>query len=343
MSTSDVPSDTGAGVERMLAAIRGLPAQFSIGARFAAGVGAGYRGAVDAVVICGMGGSAFPGDLLALATQGAGVPVTVSRGYEISAPAGPRTLVVISSFSGNTEETLSALAEARSGGASVVVLTAGGALERMARADGLPLILLEKPTPDFQPRAATAYFVGALAQLLQDVGLWDDGVGLCAQVAQDLRGLEGVEVEARAIGVALRDRIPVFYASSQLAQTAARIAKIKINENAKMPAFFNAVPEFNHNEMVGFTRMTGPFTVVLFQDAELSDRMRQRMAVSASTLRAHGVPVLEVHLRGRSPLARAFHAIHLFDFASVGLAVAAGVDPNPVAMVESFKARLADA
>ena len=322
----------------MLDSIRGLPVQFAAGLGFAGDVGCGLAG-VDRVVVCGMGGSAFPGDLLNAYVAPLGVDLRVSRDYVVRDPLGPGVLVVASSFSGNTEESLAAMEDALTRGAPVVAMSAGGKLEARAAERGIPFIKIEKPTPTFQPRAATGYFVGALLGLLENVGLVSGAREGLLAVGERLAALQ-VEGPARAVAEALEDRIPVILATHPFVETAARVIKIKLNENAKVPAYFYGVPEFNHNEMVGYTRLTGPFSVVVLRDPDVSPRMARRLDVTASTLGENDVPVLEVPLVNGTEVEKLFCALYLFDFVSCYLAEAAGIDPNPVAMVEDFKAAL---
>ncbi len=322
----------------MLDSVRALPGQFEAGFGFVGEVGCALRG-IERVVVCGMGGSAFPGDLLNAYVAPLGVDLRVSRDYVVRDPLGPGVLVVASSFSGNTEESLAAMEDALERGAQVVAISAGGALEARAKERSIPYIHIEKPTPTFQPRAAMGYFVSALLGLLENVGLVGDvREGLLA-VGRRLSTLD-VEGQARALCDALVDRIPVILSTHPFVDTAARVIKIKLNENAKVPAFFYGVPEFNHNEMVGYTRLTGPFTVVVLRDPDVAPRMARRLDVTASTLRENGVPVVEVPLVDGTDVEKLFCVMYLFDFVSCYLAEAAGIDPNPVAMVEDFKAAL---
>ncbi len=335
MSTSE---DVALG-EQMLASIRGLPEQFAAGLGFAGETGAALRG-VRRVVVCGMGGSAFPADLLRLHPAAAHLELTVSRDYVVHDDAlGPDVLVIASSFSGGTEETLSALDDARARGARVAVVTAGGRLAEVAQRDHLPWVRLERPADDFQPRAATGFFVGAFAGLLHHAGLMSDPAPALTALAAALRTAADVEDRACALARRLRGRVVVIYATHPFADVA-RVAKIKLNENAKTPAFSSVLPEMNHNEMCGFTRLPAPFAAVMLRDPTVSPRMSRRIDVTRATLEANGVPVDVVDLEGNNAIERAFGALHLFDFASWWLAVLDGVDPNPVEMIEDFKRRL---
>ena len=160
-------------------------------------------------------------------------------------------------------------------------------------------------------------------------------------VGQELKGLMDVQAEAQQIADALDGTIPVFYAPPPYAESLGRVVKIKINENAKSPAFWNEVPEFNHNEMVGYTRLHQALTAVFFADPLADPRMKTRVAQSAQTLSEYGVKTLIVPIReAQDRLTSLLATLYLFDVVSCEMALKAGIDPNPVAMVEDFKAAL---
>lgn len=320
-------------------AVLGLADQFAAGARSAGTVGRFLR-PVKRVVVCGMGGSAFPGDFLALFARPRGVAVSVSRDYEVrDVVLDADTLAIVSSYSGETEETLAALQQVVAAGCRVATVSAGGTLEREATRLGLPHVHFERPDPSFQPRAAMGYFFGAFATILQNAGLVDDTPAVLEHLAAAIRRFE-VDALGRELATRLAHRIPVIYGTGALTETAARVIKIKLNENAKMPAFFNGLPELNHNELVGFTRLTGPFTAIMLRPPGLSPAMARRFDVTAETLASVGVPVEVIVLPADTPEVQLFYALHLFDVVSVRIAMLVGLDPTPVAMVEDFKRRL---
>ena len=326
----------------MMNAVLGLPDHFELGAASARGVGTALRGATE-VLVCGMGGSALPGDFLQLYAAPRGVRVEVVRDYEVRhRPLGPHVLAICSSYSGTTEETLSVFEQVRAAGCRVATVSAGGILERDSRAAGLPHVHLDRPDPMFQPRAAMGFFFGAFVTLLDDAGLLQNTAADLEALVRGLRGLTDIDAQARRLARTLAGRIPVLYASDPFVHTAARVAKIKFNENSKMPAFFNGLPELNHNELVGFTQLTGPFTAVMLRDPDLQSAMVRRFDVTAETLRDVGVPVEIVEMVRGTPELKLFATLHLFDVASVHLALDAGIDPTPVAMVEDFKRRLVE-
>lgn len=320
-------------------AVLGLPAQFLAGAAAAGSSGSTCHG-VRRILVCGMGGSAFPGDFLGFFARPRGVPVAVSRDYLVrDVELGPETLVIVSSYSGDTEETLSALGQVVAAGCRVVTVSAGGRLEREAARLGCPHVRFERPDANFQPRAAMGYFFGAFTTILANAGLVQDVRPALEALSAQLAALN-LDAAAELLAARLWDRIPVVYATGPFTETAARVIKIKLNENAKMPAFFNGLPELNHNELVGFTRLTGPFSAILLREPSLSDAMARRFDVTAETLVSVGVPVEIVELPVGTPEFQLFWSLHFFDVVSVHIALKAGIDPTPVAMVEDFKRRL---
>lgn len=329
----------------MLAAVRTLPQQLITGSSFVGDVGKAALG-VKRVIVCGLGGSAFPAELLRLYTDPLGVDLTVSRDYVVrDHRLGADCLVVVSSFSGNTEETVAALHDARERGAQIVVMSAGGKLAVEAARHGLPYVAINKPTPEFQPRAASGFFISALAAVLDNAGLLTGGaVAMAAAGGALAKAVSARETEmidaALALAKRLRGRIPIIYATAPFG-VVAKVVKIKLNENSKTPAFFYEIPEFNHNEMVGFTRLPADFSAVIIDDPEAPARLAHRVNVTAATLTDNGVQVERVSLSSASDdIVKAFESLLFFDYVSCALAALDGIDPNPVAMVEDFKRRL---
>ncbi len=331
-----------AGIEIMLSGVRGIPEHLPQGAELASGIAEQFQYPVKRITLCALGGSAFPGDLLKVITDPLSVPLKVSRSYEVAhAKLDQNDLVIACSFSGNTEESLSSLDDALQRGAQILIICAGGRLEALAAQHKLPFIKLTKPSPTFQPRAASGFFIGALSAILEDLGYFPGARERLKAVGQELKTLMNVEEEAQQIATVLDGSIPVFYAPPPYAESLARVVKIKINENAKSPAFWNEIPEFNHNEMVGYTRLHDSLTAVFFEDPLASPRMQTRVNQSAQTLSDYGVKTLKVAIRpAQDRLTSLLATLYLFDVVSCEMALKAGVDPNPVAMVEDFKAAL---
>ncbi|MBU0700610.1 bifunctional phosphoglucose/phosphomannose isomerase [bacterium] len=321
----------------MLESIKKFPGQFEKSIRFADGVR--VDGKINKVVIAGMGGSAFPGDILAAYLKGTNIPVEVCRGYSITTSIDENSLVFVSSFSGNTEETISALHDAREKKAQVVIVTAGGRLEELSREHNLPMAKIVKEFPTFQPRAASGYFMGIFLGVLSNSGVIPNKKADLIEVGNFLAKCE-FEEEAKQLAKQLVDCIPVIYTHDFYEMPLARIIKIKFNENSKVQAFFNSFPELNHNEMVGFTNIKAKYHFIVLNDPDGHERITRRIQVFSGLMRDKGLPVSIMEMRGNNVLSKIFGSIYFFEYVSYYLALEYGIDPTPVDMVENFKKAL---
>ncbi len=343
----------------MLGAIAGLPRQLSEGYVAArerlAGAFFGTFPAIppaepDGLVVCGMGGSAIGADLILACLPDLAVPAAVVRGYDLPAWAGPDTLVVVVSYSGETEESLACATQARARGCAPVCVASGGRLAAFAGAEGLPLVIVPGGG---QPRASAGYLSLPLLATLEAAGLCrehaGDVAGAAAQLEADneLLGPAASDADnpAKTLARLLEKRLVVVYGAGHTVPVARRW-KGQINENAKAPAFFNELPELDHNELMGWTSLphVTASTLALFLGDEAGDpRLARRAALTAREYEALGVATEQVAARGASRLARLFSLVQLGDYASFYLALLYGVDPTPVDAIEAFKARLAAA
>jgi glucose/mannose-6-phosphate isomerase len=301
--------------------------------------------ATGGVIVAGMGGSAA-GGRLALAVLGRRLtrPFVVADGYSLPGWAGPGTLVLCSSYSGTTEETLAAYDEAGARGAPRIVTTTGGPLAERARRDGVPVI----PVPaGFQPRAAIGY---SLVSALEAARLAGAGPSLHAEIeaAAALAGELAVEWgpdgsgEAKEIAQALHGTVPVI-AGAELAGAVAYRWKCQLNENAAVPAFASVLPEADHNEVVGWAAAgeLGRFSYVSLEDPEAHERNVLRAELTAELAAAGADPVLRVDARGETPAERLVSLVLLGDLVSIYAAVLRGADPVEIPAIDSLKAALA--
>ena len=304
------------------------------------------RGVPRHVVVAGMGGSAVAGDLVsALATDRASVPVTVWRAYGVPAFVGPESLVVATSYSGNTGEAVAALDAALRHGAAAAVVTSGGILSELARERNLPLVRLPG---GLMPRFALGYLFFPLVGLVESLGVTLLGDTERAE-ALDLLEVMGRELEpgrpeagneAKRLARSLDGRIPVIYGSGFAAAVAYRW-KTQLEENAKLLAFHGRLPEVDHNEIEGW-RDPGArgFHAVFLRDAEEDEVTARRIALTRELIRERAGGMSEVWARGQGRLARLFSLIYVGDWAGYYLALLRGVDPSPVEMIEEIKRRL---
>ena len=305
---------------------------------------------VAAVAILGMGGSAIGGDLVkAIVADRCRVPIQVIRDYRLPGSVGPHTLVIASSHSGETEETLSAFKEARSRGARLTAVTTGGRLAEIAGKEGIPLLEFAHPGP---PRAAIGFSVSLILGLLWRARLVaDPSRELEGAVALLERAGAGLEEEsptgenrAKQIAGMLHGRIPVIYAAEHLSPVARRW-KTQFNEVAKTAAFFEILPEFDHNaiEGTGFPEAARSDLVLLSLVSSLyHERTARRALLTEEILSSTGLAVEGVDVEGENRLEEALWSVYLGDYASLYLAALNGVDPHVTENLDSLKRQMAD-
>jgi glucose/mannose-6-phosphate isomerase len=334
----------------MLQTVGELPAQCRAGYAVGRDVAVAAPPAVRAIVFCGMGGSGVAGDVVrSLFGDRLGAPVVVVRGPELPAFCDEQTLVVASSYSGGTAETLEAFDAATRRGCPAVVIASGGALSERAAERGAPLARIPG---GLMPRAAFGFLVLAAIGVVEAAGLvssLEDEVGAAAS---ELDGVletlvPGVPVavnEAKRVALAIGPRIPVVWGEEGIASTAAARWKTQMNENAKVPAIASALPELDHNEVVGWSDGTGErFAIVaLRHEAERPDdaaRFSPSLAIASDA----GARTEEVWARGSSPLSRLLSLVAIGDHASTYLAAIRGVDPTPIDAIVRLKQALSEA
>lgn len=295
-------------------------------------------GGFDGIILAGLGGSAQPGDLLAQLNLTT-IPIIVHHSYDLSATPFKKPLVILSSHSGNTEETISAFQVAKEKGYPMLINTAGGQLATFAQQHTIPWSKIDFPT--LQPRHTLLASFTSLVSALANSGLAKDIRPGLTNLAQHLTTVIPTQEEAgAALAKKLTNKTPVYYASQALAFTAFNF-KIQTNENVKTTAFWNYFPELNHNEMLGFTQPKGSYHVVMLQDADDHPRIKARMAVTTELFKQWGTDVSCVEVKGTSILEKIFSTVCFGLWTTYHLAEAYGIDPVPVAQVEDFKKRLA--
>ncbi|MBI4017451.1 MAG: bifunctional phosphoglucose/phosphomannose isomerase [Candidatus Aenigmarchaeota archaeon] len=293
-------------------------------------LGRGIRVSAQRVLIAGVGGSAFAGDVLRTVAQEA--DVYVHRDYGLPR-LGKDALVFAVSYSGNTEETLSALQQAIQEKRPVVGISSGGKLEELCLAHHTDHI---KIPAGVQPRNALGYLIIPMLNVLEENGI----VG-----KQELGGLRkeledpAIRKEGKRIAALLEGKTPLIYSSERMACLSYGW-KTRVNENAKVHAFAHRVPELNHNELVGYTKKIGNFYTLMIRDREDSTRVRKRFDATKKMIEELGGECCIVDTRGSGLLSRVFNTLHIGDWASYELALRYGVDPEPVHVIERFKKEL---
>jgi glucose/mannose-6-phosphate isomerase len=297
-----------------------------------------------------MGGSGIAGDVLrSVVADRLDVPVVVSKAYRLPAFCGPETPVVALSYSGETEETLSAYAEATARGCPVVAVASGGELVARAEADGAVALRLPADVP--MPRAALGYLAGALLGWVGIAGGMDlegeftEAITEVDRCASRWGPSEGQDTnDAKALALWLRDRIPVVWGSEGIGEAAALRWKTQVNENAKGHAFWGVLPEADHNEVEAWgstgTGTGDRFGLVVLRHGGEHPRIAARVRASVDAIEAGPLEWREAVVAGGAAATSLFSMISLGDFVSVYLAILRGVDPMPVPVLSSLKHRL---
>ncbi len=349
-SLDDRAADRAADPSGMLDIVLSLPRQLRKGWRLgqAADLGA-LRARPAHLVVVGLGGSAIGGDLLAAALgPGLALPAIVVRDARLPSYIGPQSLVVASSYSGETDETVEAAESAVAAGASLLAVTSGGRLAALAEARGQPVVRVPGGLP---PRAALGYLLGPVLAALER---WEVCPPCAADVEEAARVLDALGRElgpaapeernaAKRLAGRLEGRIPVVYAASPEVEPAARRWKCQFNENSKTVAAWGVFPEAAHNEVVGWgaaAEIAGLLEmVVLFAGTE-GARTRRLVEAACAAMPRGIAGVHEVAGCGESRLARLLSLVLIGDLTSVYLAYLRGVDPTPIETITALKQRM---
>jgi glucose/mannose-6-phosphate isomerase len=303
------------------------------------------RAGVKQIVLSGLGGSAIAGDLLRNYLAGEmKIPFLVNRQYTLPASVGRETLLIISSYSGNTEETNSAHREARKRRAKILCISSGGKTEKMARVARQAILKIPGGLP---PRAALGYSFFPLLLMLIRLGFVRPKD---RDIAETLRMLEKKSQEYgipepssnRALQLAefLRNRIGVVYAGGERFESVATRWRGQVGENGKGLLFGHVLPEMNHNEIVGWKNPEDALrelAVVFLRDKGDHPRVHRRMELTKQIIGERTQHIAEVWSEGTSLLARMFSLVYLGDWMSYYLAVLQGEDPTPVKVIDYLK------
>jgi glucose/mannose-6-phosphate isomerase len=299
------------------------------------------------IIVAGMGGSAIGGELArAILGDHASRPILTARAYGLPPWTTNATTVVCASYSGNTEETLACYEAAGVIGARRVVVTSGGKLAEMARADGVAVIPV---AGGYQPRHAVAYMTVGVLEVAALAGVgprMNSEIDVAADHLEELViewGPDGVDAsDAKTLARALAGTVPVI-AGAGLTTGIAYRWKTQINENAKSPAYSLELPELDHNEIEGWVSASefGRFSAVFLDDDDTPPRVKERIELTSRLIKPGAAGVHRVHSRGRTTVERVFSLVLLGDLVSLYLAVLRGIDPEPVELLAALKAELA--
>jgi glucose/mannose-6-phosphate isomerase len=311
------------------------PNQLEIGKNFAKNINLKLEKKPSNLIICGMGGSALPGDVLGayLKNQGINLPIYLAMDYALPHEVNQDSLIFISSYSGNTEETVACFEEALEKKLNILAFSESGKIEEIARKNNIPHIKYQIDFTNFQPRYAISYAFMAMNEVLTNLNL-SDTIELLPKINSLSKENFGKDLAKKA-----KNKIPIIYASENFGFLA-KTWKIKINENSKLPAFWNVFPALNHNEMVGFSKPPHDYFVIILKDSTDDSRNQKRMDLTAELYKERGIGVEVINIEGNNFLEKFLNTSILGDWISYYLALENNQDPNPVDMVEEFKEKL---
>ena len=300
---------------------------------------------VHHVIFGGMGGSAISGDLARIFLGNFPLPMETVRDYELPAYVGKDSLVIVSSYSGNTEESISLYKEALERGSQVLSITSDGELARLSEENGTPIV---KIPGGFPPRAALGYLFVPIIRIFDEGGMKiPELIGQLRKLPDYLRKLQGEFESLDSLPLELSEkfylRFPVIYTSRRLRPVAMRW-KTQINENAKAFAHIDELPELDHNEITGMEyprERVEQLWVVFIDDEDDHPRTKLRMQYTADIIRSSVMGISFVASKGDNLVERVFYLLYLGDYISLYLAKNYQVDPIAIPRIDELKRRLA--
>lgn len=292
----------------------------------------------DRVVVCGMGGSAIGGDIVADSLYSVSkYPVTVIRYPDLPGWVDSNTLMIVSSYSGNTMETLSAYDQGRAAGCPIIAITSGGSLKEKCMADNVPVISIKE---GIQPRNAVGYTVGYIINIIGSVGgpdIRNECLKSLPALKKYLDDIVPLDSLPRKIALEIYGHLPVIYAVPEMHAIASRW-RAQFNENAKIVAFDGHLPDTNHNDILGLINDGGKkVKPILLTDRNQSKMMKEIVNSTVNTLKERGRAPYIVSISGRNSFERTFKTLLLGDFISLHLAFFQSIDPSDVSSIKKLK------
>ncbi len=295
------------------------------------------------IYVAGLGGSGIGGDFVAnFLRDQLQVPMNVGKEYDIPAYVGPDTLCIVSSYSGNTEETLASMKIMLERGAKMVCIASGGKIIAAAKEHGLEYVQVPGNWPS--PRACLGYSVIQQLYVLTKKGLVSDTAITQLQAVADMILAEeaGIKTEAEAIAQKLHHRTAVLYSTLALEPVTVRFRQ-QINENSKALCWHHIIPEMNHNELVGWKDKRDDLVVIYLRRADDYKRNQIRIDINQEIISKLCAEVIDIHAKGDNLIMQSFYLVHLVDWVSWFLAELRGVDSIEVNVIDYLKGELAKA
>jgi glucose/mannose-6-phosphate isomerase len=296
---------------------------------------------ISNVLICGLGGSGIGGSIVAeLVVANANVPINVTKGYFIPAYVNENTLVIVSSYSGNTEETINCMELAMGKKAKIVAVTSGGKVLESCKINNFDAIVVPGGMP---PRSCLGY---SLTQLFFILGFHKIiNNNYVADLENAIKLIDSEEqsiiAESNSIAQKLLGKLPVIYATTYNEGIAIRFRQ-QLNENSKVLCWHHIIPEMNHNELVGWTEKNENLSVLIFLDKDDYSRNLARVDINKEVIKKYTSSITEIYSKGNSIIEKAIYFIHLGDWISVSLAELRGVDAVEVNVINHLKSKLSE-
>lgn len=294
---------------------------------------------ISNVLICGMGGSGIGGSMVQTwLYDELKVPVTITKDYSIPHFVGENTLVIGSSYSGNTEETLSAIEASQSRGAKIIGICSGGKLETLCQSNNYDYIKVPGGNP---PRTALAFSLVQLLRIFAAIGMASEEHLKEMEAGRDLIVAESETIHLKAKGLAehLHKKVGIMYGTTSFEPVLVR-ARQQFNENSKYLNWHHPLPEMNHNELVGWGGGDRRFAPVFFMTKGNHPRNDKRIEITRAKI-AQKTAVFDVHAQGESVIEQSIYLINVVDWASLYLAEMDDIDPIDIAVIDYLKSELA--
>lgn len=292
------------------------------------------------ILITGLGGSGIGGSIVQnYINDKVSVPVVVNKDYFIPTFVNENTLVIVSSYSGNTEETLSALQQAIKAKATIVCITSGGKVAEIAKKKGYDCILVPAGMP---PRSCLGYSTLQLLFIMQHFGFINNKFEkeIAAAIKTMIAEEKNTQKLAKQLSKKIVGKLPIIYSAPQIEGIAIRFRQ-QLNENSKMLCWHAVIPEMNHNELVGWKDEAKDKVVIILRNEDDYKRTQTRMEINKTVIKKYTSNIIEIYSQGKSYWEKAFYLIHLTDWISVILADLRSQDAVEVNVIDYLKGTLA--
>lgn len=294
------------------------------------------------VILTGLGGSGIAGSIVQnFVFDKIKVPFVVNKDYFLPAFVNKDSLVIVSSYSGNTEETVAALKTAIKAKATIVCISSGGIVADLAKKKGIDCIILP---PGMPPRSCIGYSMLQVIRVFEHFGVIKGILAKDIVAATSLLDAEEKDIrkKAKTIASKLLGKLPVIYSASDYEGMAIRFRQ-QLNENSKILTWHHAIPEMNHNELVGWKDKDPNKVVLILRNENDYDRVQMRMEINKKVIKEYTPNIIEIYSKGNSYWERIFYFIHLTDYISIELAKLRNVDAMEVKVIDFLKGSLAKA